>query len=96
MSEEIKCGAWQFQEMTPCNLPKEVAAAFNKAVGGIIGVGYMPVLYVASQLVAGMNYCIICKTTAMTNPPLVGCKAVYIYADLSGNAHITKIDDVIR
>ncbi len=89
-------GGWNYQSMPTVNLPEQAATAFSKAVEGIVGVKYEPVLYVASQLVAGFNYCIICKTTTITNPPLEGCKILYIYADLEGNASITRVEDVIR
>lgn len=89
-------GGWAYQDMPACNLPQPVATAFNKAFEGLVGVRYVPVLYVASQLVAGNNYCIICKSTTVTNPPSRGCKIVYIYADLEGNATITEIRDVIN
>ncbi|OJT66376.1 hypothetical protein BFP48_00480 [Bacillus altitudinis] len=82
--------------MQACNLPQPVATAFGKAIEGLIGVKYVPVLYVASQLVSGHNYCIICQTTAVTNPPMKGCKVVTVYADLEGNAHITNIHDVLH
>ncbi|MGF7534431.1 hypothetical protein AAGG74_12095 [Bacillus mexicanus] len=89
-------GEWNYQEMQACHLPQPVATAFSKAIDGIVGVKYVPVLYVASQLVSGHNYCIVCKTTATTNPPMHGCKVVTIYADLEGNAHVTNIHDVIH
>jgi len=92
---DFNVGGWKYQDMQACNLPQPVATAFSKAFEGFVGVSYVPVLYVASQLVAGTNYCIICKTTTVTNPPILGCKVVYIYADLQGNAHITRINDVI-
>ncbi|MDP4094134.1 MAG: hypothetical protein Q8920_12315, partial [Bacillota bacterium] len=93
---DVLVGGWKYQEMQACNLPEPVATAFSKAFAGFVGVIYVPVLYVASQLVAGTNYCIICKTTTVTNPPMEGCKVVRIYADLQGNAHITHINDVIE
>ena len=98
MSKEQMPGSWVYQtdSMTPCDLPQKVATAFAKATEGIVGVSYTPVLYVASQVVSGMNYCIVCKTVATTNPPMYGCKTLYIYADLSGNAKITKIEDVVN
>lgn len=89
-------GGWNYQDMPACNLPQQVATAFSKAFEGFVGVEYVPVLYVASQLVSGNNYCIICKTTTIVNPPIPGCKVVYIYADLEGNSHITRIEDVIK
>lgn len=89
-------GGWVYQDMQACNLPEPVATAFSKAFEGFVGVKYVPVLYVASQLVSGNNYCIICQSTTATNSPIQGCKVVYIYADLQGNAHITRIEDVIK
>jgi hypothetical protein len=97
MSKEQMVGGWEFHtdQMKPCDLPQKAATAFSKATQGIIGVSYVPVLYVASQLVSGMNYCIVCKTTATTNPPMKSCKTLTIYEDLAGNAKITKIEDIV-
>ncbi|HEX2925575.1 MAG TPA: hypothetical protein VHP38_04865 [Ruminiclostridium sp.] len=89
-------GEWKYQNMEACKLPQPVEIAFNKAFEGFVGVSYVPVLYVASQVVAGINYCIICKTTTIVNPPIEGCKIVTIYSDLKGNSHITGIRDVIE
>lgn len=97
MTNEFVTGGWTYDpNMAPCGLPQEVASAFTKATEGIVGASYVPVLYVASQLVSGKHYCIVCKTTLVTNPPIPGCKIVYIYADLKGNACINKIEDVIK
>ncbi len=94
---ETRVGGWVYHtdEMKVCDLPQKVATAFAKATHGIIGVRYEPVLYVASQLVAGMNYCIVCKTTAATNPPVKSCMVLTIYEDLSGNATISKIESIV-
>lgn len=98
MSANPAVGGWEFHTdaMKPCDLPQKVATAFSKATHGMVGVKYEPVLYVASQLVSGMNYCIVCKTTATTNPPMKNCKALFIYEDLSGNAKITKIENIVN
>lgn len=90
-------GGWVYDpNMQSCGLPQEAASAFCKAIEGLVGVSYEPAFYVASQLVSGYNYCIICKTTMVTNPPVPGCKIVYIYADKNGNAKITRVEDVIK
>lgn len=88
-------GGWIYEDMKTCELPSDAAIAFSKALKGFVGVRYSPVLYVAHQLVSGTNYCIICKTVSATNPPLTGCKAVFIYSDLQGSAVITNIEDII-
>ena len=97
MSKDQMVGGWEFHtdEMKPCDLPQKVATAFSKAINDIIGVSYTPVLYVASQLVSGMNYCIVCKTVATTSPPIESCKTLFIYEDLSGNASISKIENIV-
>lgn len=86
-------GEWQYANMPPCALPQDAATAFSKVK--ITGVKYVPVLYVGSQLVAGKNYCIVCSSTSVTNPPEPGCKTLFIYEDLDGNCSITKIEDII-
>ncbi len=91
----MQCGAWEYENMVACDLPERAATAFSKAIGGLVGVNYIPVLYVGHQIVSGTNYCIICKTTTVTNPPMPGCKAVYIYESLDGTCSIIKIEDVI-
>jgi len=88
-------GCWEYEKMEACNLPQRAATAFSKAMEGIVGVGYVPVLFVAHQLVSGTNYCFICQTTTVTNPPLLGCKSVFIYETLDGNCSIQKIHDII-
>ncbi len=89
-------GAWRFEEMEPCKLPQRVEIAFKEATEGLVGMSYTPVLYVASQIVNGMNYCIICKTVMETNPPKEGCKKVVIYQPLDeGKARFIEVSDII-
>ena len=91
----MKCGGWNYADMPACSLPQDAATAFEKATKGFCGSGFVPVLFVGTQLVSGTNYCIVCKSTLTTNPPIVGCKTLFIYEDLKGNCSITKIDDII-
>lgn len=44
----------------------------------------------ASQLVAGMNYCILCQVVPEDPDAEIKWELVYIYADLQGNAEITN------
>lgn len=89
------CGSWKYADMPACSLPERAATAFSKAIQGLVGVSYTPVLYVGSQLVSGTNYCIICKTVTLTHEPIEGCATMIIYEDLQGNVAITSITSVI-
>ncbi len=44
-------------------LPEDVEKGFNEVTQHLVGASYEPVLYVGSQVVAGINYMIICKQT---------------------------------
>ena len=46
-------------------LPSEVQDCFDEAIGSLLGVNYVPLLYVGSQVVKGMNYYILCEATAV-------------------------------
>lgn len=54
-------GAYKLEEMTPTALPPEVQAGFNETLGKLNGPDYIPVLYLGHQIVAGINYMLICK-----------------------------------
>ena len=54
-----------------------VRAHFNKALEGLLGVKYTPVLYLGSQVVKGINHFAICEARAISNsaepyPAIVG------------------------
>ena len=57
----IKTGGWELVEMQSCSLPEKVATGFSEATLAMVGVRYVPVLYVGTQVVHGMNHMIICK-----------------------------------
>ena len=66
-------------------------AAFDKAAKGLSGASYTPVAVLSSQVVAGMNYCILCQVTPVTPDAAPAWALVYIYADLEGNAEILNV-----
>ena len=59
----VKTGGWELAKMQAYGLPEKVASGFSEVTQGMIGAKYMPVLYVGSQVVHGMNHMIICKQT---------------------------------
>lgn len=90
----ILCGGWSYNDMPVCTLPDEVQKAFDKATSGSDDVKYTPVLYVGSQIVAGTNYCIVCKKEE--KDAFAGCVTMIIYADLQGDAEITSTNNIIQ
>ena len=55
------------------------------------GAEYTPVALMATQVVAGMNYCILCQITPVAPDAEPTWALVYIYADLQGNAEIMNV-----
>lgn len=73
-------------------LPADVKTAFDKAMGGLLGVNYEPVAYLGSQLVAGHNYAVLCKASVVSAEPASAMTVIIIYADLQGNASLLSIN----
>lgn len=66
---------------------------FKKALAGLLGVGYTP-LAVATQVVAGTNYCFLCKAVVVVpNAPESAAK-IYIHQPLQGEPHLTDISTI--
>lgn len=84
-------GGWQNVPHEPEELPEDAQAAFDKALEGLVGAAYVPVALLSTQLVAGMNYCILCQVTPVVPDAAPNWALVYIYADLQGNAEIMNV-----
>ena len=57
------------------------------------GIGYIPIAYLGSQVVAGTNYAFLCQAVTAYPGSLEiepGYVMVYLYQDLSGNVEITE------
>lgn len=87
-------GGWVLYENTDAvKLPDEAQTAFDKATEGLTGVGYTPIALIGTQVVAGINYAILCQAATVTAAPETSIKVLIIYADLEGSAEVTKIAD---
>lgn len=93
--DNVYVGSWEYAQMKACKLPSEVAKIFAEATHGLSGVTYVPVLYVGSQLAAGMNYMIICKSLTLTQPTVEGCKKIVINKPIYEKATIVSVTDII-
>ena len=100
-SAEMMTGGWEMAEARSAILTEEAqfepmmtdeaAAAFSKAMENLDGAEYIPVALLATQVVAGTNYCILCQGKYVVPDAKPFWALVYIYADLEGNAQILNI-----
>lgn len=88
-------GSWNYAYMKECQLPDEVSAVFEEAMGYSVGMTYVPVLYIGSQLVDGIKYLLICKSLTMTQPTIEGCKKLTIYKPINDTAQILNVEDLV-
>lgn len=84
-------GGWSAVE--PPVMTDEAKAALKKAVENLVGAEYEPVALLATQIVAGTNYSILCEVTPVTPDAETGYVIVHVYEDLDGNAEITDTFD---
>ncbi|MBQ8962518.1 MAG: hypothetical protein IJV04_09780 [Lachnospiraceae bacterium] len=91
---EPLAGGWENVPHESVELPEDAQAAFDKALEGLVGAEYIPVALMSTQVVAGMNYCILCQIMPVVPDAATTWALVYIYADLQGNAKITNVYDL--
>lgn len=72
----------------------DIRTAFDKALEGFTGASYEPVAYVGSQVVAGTNYLILCKSSVLASGAQTGFSLVTVYKDLEGNSELSRIEDI--
>ena len=92
-SDEALLGGWEIASHEAEALPQDAQAAFDKVQGSLDDGAYAPVALMGSQVVAGMNYCILCQVTPKDSSQ-PKWSLVYIYADLQGNAEVTNVYDL--
>lgn len=84
-------GGWQ--EADSPALTDDAAAAFRKATDGLVGVDYLPVALLSTQVVAGTNYRILCEATTVYPCAEMHYVVMTIYESLDGNASILSVSD---
>lgn len=84
-------GSWQEAE-SPA-LTEDAAAAFEKATEGFVGVDYVPVALLSEQVVAGVNYRILCEATVVYPGTEMHYAVVSVYVSPEGTANIISATD---
>ena len=84
-------GSWTDADPAEGYLPQDAQDAFEKAAQKDTSNTYAPVVLMSKQLVAGTNYCILCRVTPAEQDAQAFWALVYVYADLQGDAEITNV-----
>ena len=90
-----KVGGWAYAESTV--ITDDIFKVMEKATETLTGATYEPVAYIGSQVVAGTNHAILCKSRPSV-AELNGATTyvlVYVYEDLQGKCEITETTDVV-
>lgn len=90
VAEEPDVGGWTIpasNEMT-----EELQLLFEKGMAELVGVDYVPMALLETQLVAGTNYCFLCQATVVYPDAKPYYALVYLYEDLQGQVSVLQID----
>lgn len=90
----MKLGGWISNTENPAEIPQEVLDAFNKAIEGLEGCTYEPIALLASQVVAGMNYCLLCRLTVVYPDAQPAYALVYVYQNIEGACELARVEDI--
>lgn len=90
----MKLGGWISNTENPAEIPQEVLDAFNKAIEGLEGCTYEPIALLASQVVAGMNYCLLCRLTVVYPDAQPTYALVYVYQNIEGACELAHVEDI--
>ena len=62
-------GEWTLEDFKGIKLPQKVASGFAAVTGGLVGAEYQPIVCLATQVVNGINYCVLATQTLVTARP---------------------------
>ena len=84
-------GGWEKQEYT--YLTVEVQELLEKATEGLVGARYIPVAFLATQVVAGRNYALLCRVAPVVAEPVESWAIVKLYEDPQGKVSLSDVID---
>ena len=79
---------------TSLSANEDVLAAFNKAIDGRAGVDIYPIAYLGSQVVAGMNHMLLCRSTVVYPDAVPSYSIMTVYEDLDGNVQLSTTQKI--
>ncbi len=88
-------GNYTIEYMPRPNMPSEVEEGVAQTLDKMVGASYMPVLYIGQQVVAGMNYMLICKQTLSDKDQTVHIVKVVLFCSLQNEWSISEISEIV-
>ncbi len=85
-------GGWAYAEDP--TVTEEMAAKLEKALEKNLGATYVPVANLGTQVVAGLNRCLLVQVTPVVPNARPHYALAYIYTDLEGNSSLTQVIDL--
>lgn len=85
-------GGWSVAEDNTVTEARK--AIFDKAFEELVGVNYVPVAYLGSQVVAGTNHCFLAQATIVYPDAVPQCVLVFLYEDLQGGVTLMNVADL--
>ena len=90
---ETMLGGWTAYD-TPLEIPENTLATFQKATETLLGCTYEPIALLGTQVVAGMNYCLLCKCTTVTPDAPINYVLMYLYCGVDGTCEVLNIQNI--
>ena len=91
-TQELPDGGWNSAD-DPA-ITDGIRALFDKALDGLVGVHYVPVAYLGSQVVAGSYHAILCQATVVYPGAAPRWVILYLSEDSDGGVTISDIRDL--
>ena len=94
LAESPMTGGWSAYTDDPTEIPAEALDALNAALEELVGCVYKPIALLATQVVAGTNYCFLCETTVVAPDAQPSYALVYFYDGVNGEKEVLKVDEI--
>lgn len=94
LAESPMTGGWSAYTDDPTEIPAEALDALNAALEELVGCVYKPIALLATQVVAGTNYCFLCETTVVAPDAQSSYALVYVFDGLSGEHEILRVQEI--
>lgn len=94
LAESPMTGGWSTYTDDPTEIPAEALDALNAALEELVGCVYKPIALLATQVVAGTNYCFLCEMTVVAPDAQPSYALVYVFDGLSGEHEILRVQEI--
>ena len=90
--EVVLLGGWELPG--DIQVTDEAKSALEGAAQESADVSYEPVALLGTQIVAGTNYCLLCRKSSAESGAIPGYSLVYVYENLQGESEIIEVDEL--